>query len=309
MNVLPSVDLLLEKTSESFRVLEPLAHYREALENTKVRPDGRAFLETRELSVSGNTIGTADGSAEVRIGSTCVVAGIKLEIGEPNNINEPAHGNLDIDVQLQPFCSQRHKFGAYSEEALTMGEFVRRTILSKGAIDLADLCIEENVCVWSMKVDVVCLDDDGSVVDAALIATYAALYSLELPALRTTPNGNGGGRHAGLAVVSKHESLPEGMEIKYPTRRLPTYQVPYCMSFGVFEKKVLIADPSAGEENLVNPTFVCVGVVSEDECKGNMSMYKVGGDGVALSVMKDAFAESRRSRMRELQACLRKALA
>ena len=184
MNVLPNVESLLEKTSESFQVLEPLEHYRATLEETNARPDGRALLERRGLSIVANLIGTADGSAEVKIGSTCVVAGIKMEIGEPNNINEPAHGNLDIDVQLQPFCSRRHKFGAYSEEALAMGEFLRRTILSKGVIDLADLCIEENVCVWSMKIDVLCLDDDGSVIDAALIATYAALYSLELPALR-----------------------------------------------------------------------------------------------------------------------------
>lgn len=48
---------------------------------------------------------------------------------------------------------------------------------------MADLSIEKGKSAWKLMVDVYCVDHDGNVADAALIAVMAALRSLRLPAV------------------------------------------------------------------------------------------------------------------------------
>ena len=49
-------------------------------------------------------------------------------------------------------------------------------------VQVEDLCIEEGKLAWKIHLDVVCVDDDGNVHDAAHLAALAALQKLELPA-------------------------------------------------------------------------------------------------------------------------------
>ena len=48
-------------------------------------------------------------------------------------------------------------------------------LFSAGAVDLEGLCIEEGALVWVLYLDVVCLVDDGNVLDAATVAAFLAL--------------------------------------------------------------------------------------------------------------------------------------
>jgi exosome complex component RRP43 len=48
-------------------------------------------------------------------------------------------------------------------------------------LDKKQLCIEEGKFVWMLKADIVCLDHDGNVTDAALIALALALRTLKVP--------------------------------------------------------------------------------------------------------------------------------
>lgn len=42
-------------------------------------------------------------------------------------------------------------------------------------VDLNDLCISEGKAVWVLYADIVCLNDDGNVFDASLLALVSAL--------------------------------------------------------------------------------------------------------------------------------------
>lgn len=56
------------------------------------RSDGRGLLEPRDIGVEYGVAPAANGSARVRIGGTEVVAGVKLEVGEPG----PARVSVDV---------------------------------------------------------------------------------------------------------------------------------------------------------------------------------------------------------------------
>ena len=47
------------------------------------RLDGRGLTETRPLKIETNIIQKANGSARVTLGNTQVIAGVKIDTGEP----------------------------------------------------------------------------------------------------------------------------------------------------------------------------------------------------------------------------------
>lgn len=74
-----------------YRVIHPIKYYRDYI-NHNVRPDGREYDQFRPIRINVNSIGTADGSAIVKLGNTTVVCGIKavriflIEIQSKDNL-------------------------------------------------------------------------------------------------------------------------------------------------------------------------------------------------------------------------------
>ena len=56
------------------------------------RADGRKFDEYRKIEIETGLISKAEGSARVKIGNTQVVAGIKMDIGDPYPDTPNIHG-------------------------------------------------------------------------------------------------------------------------------------------------------------------------------------------------------------------------
>jgi len=65
---------------DAFKKLYPEEFYRNFIESG-IRPDGRAFGRARPTTIGLGAVETADSSALVKVGSTTVLAGIKLEVG------------------------------------------------------------------------------------------------------------------------------------------------------------------------------------------------------------------------------------
>lgn len=61
------------------RIIHPKKYYRNYLAHS-IRPDGREFDAFRPIRINIKSVGTADGSAIVKLGSTTVVCGIKAVI-------------------------------------------------------------------------------------------------------------------------------------------------------------------------------------------------------------------------------------
>jgi len=59
--------------------------------------------------------------------------------------------------------------------------FVQRTLVRSGIVELSDLGIQEGKIAWKLVVSIVCLNHDGNIEDASLLAALTALSDTKLP--------------------------------------------------------------------------------------------------------------------------------
>lgn len=143
---------------------------------TNTRPDGREFLEYRPTIINIDSISKAEGSALVKIGNTTVICGIKAELAEPDN-TEPNFGFVVPNIDMTKLCSPKYRAVGVSLDAQIMNQTLYNILINSNCLDLTELCIAKGKLVWTLYCDLVCLDDDGSVLDVAVIALMSALKS------------------------------------------------------------------------------------------------------------------------------------
>jgi exosome complex component RRP42 len=147
------------------------------------RLDGRGPDEYRPTSIEPGFVVTADGSALVRVGTTAVLAGIKLEPGKPFP-DTPNAGVLTTNAELTPLSSPTFEPGPPQPAAIEVSRVVDRAIRAAETIDLARLCVTPGEKTWVCYVDLHVLDHGGNLIDAALLAGVAALSHATVPAKR-----------------------------------------------------------------------------------------------------------------------------
>lgn len=147
------------------------------------RADGRAFDEFRDINIETGVVLKAEGSAKVKIGNTQVLAGIKMDVGEPYP-DTPDQGVMTTAAELIPLASPDFESGPPDQEAIELARVVDRGIRESKLIDVEKLCIEPNEKVWIVFIDIHILDYDGNLFDAASLAALAALMTTKVPAER-----------------------------------------------------------------------------------------------------------------------------
>lgn len=146
------------------------------------RFDGRDLLEHRKIDLELNVSNKAEGSARVRLGRTDVIAGVKLQVGEPYP-DSPDKGNLMVSGDLLPLASPRFEMGPPDFYAIELPRLVDRAIRESGMIDMEKLVITPGEKVWTVIIDIYPINDDGNLIDAATFAAVTALkntFMLEL---------------------------------------------------------------------------------------------------------------------------------
>jgi exosome complex component RRP42 len=151
-------------------------------ENGK-RSDGRKFDEFRNIEIEPGVISKAEGSARVKIGNTQVIAGIKMDIGEPYP-DTPDSGVMTTAAELIPLASPDFEAGPPRENAIELARVVDRGIRESELIEVDKLCIEAGEKVWMVFIDIHIIDFDGNLFDAASLASLAALLTTKVPAER-----------------------------------------------------------------------------------------------------------------------------
>jgi exosome complex component RRP42 len=144
------------------------------------RTDGRALDQFREVLVEKGLIKTANGSARVKLGNTHVLVGVKLEKGEPFP-DAPESGILVVNAELLPLASPTFEPGPPREEAIELARVVDRGIRESEAIELEKLSITPGEEVWAVFIDIDVVDHDGNLIDAAALASIAALQDTKPP--------------------------------------------------------------------------------------------------------------------------------
>lgn len=147
------------------------------------RADGRNFEDFRNIEIETGVISKAEGSARVKIGNTLVIAGIKMDVGEPYP-DSPDSGVMSTTAELIPMASPDFEAGPPRENAIELARVVDRGIRESEIIEVNKLCIEPGEKVWIIFIDIHILDYDGNLFDAASLASLAALMTAKVPAER-----------------------------------------------------------------------------------------------------------------------------
>jgi exosome complex component RRP42 len=151
----------------------------EALSRGK-RLDGRNFESYRDLEVEIGIIDKANGSAKVKLGNTEVLAGVKVETGEPFEGLEDK-GALIMSAEVLPTASSHVEPGPPDEEAIELSRVVDRGIRESQMLDLSKLALIPGKIVYTIFVDCSIINSDGNLLDATSYAVVAALLTCKLP--------------------------------------------------------------------------------------------------------------------------------
>ena len=145
-----------------------------------IRYDSRKLLDYRDIKIEYGASVNAEGSARVKIGDTEIIAGVKLEIGEPYP-DIPEEGVLIVGAEFLPMANPDFESGPPGIQAIELARIVDRGIRESKTIDVKKLCIEKGEKVWMMLVDICPINDSGNLIDCAGLAALAALKDTRFP--------------------------------------------------------------------------------------------------------------------------------
>lgn len=212
------------------------------------RGDARALDEYRTIRIRTGHITKAEGSAEVWLGHTRVLAGVKLKPGTPYP-DSPDSGTLSTAAEMNPLAAPDFEAGPPRPEGIELARVVDRGVRESGLIDFKKLCVTPGEKIWTVFLDLHILDYDGNLFDACSIAALAAVLGA------TVPNKQ-------YAVGEEDTPLP-----------LTTRDPPISCTVAKFGKTIMI-DPSLDEDLTMEARLT---VACDD--KGHIRAMQKGGSG------------------------------
>ena len=208
-----------------------------------LRPDGRHLRQPRSSELQRKTLGSALGSASLRLGRSSVMAGVRGELEEL--------GRIEVSVELPPLCSALFR---EKHRALGQMSFLSKTLTEilnlPSVFDPTQLVCQGEVS-WVLHVHIICLNYDGNAFDLCLLAAIAALEDAEMPALVKIP-GPDGPEAERLAIAP-----PNSPDVVAEARKLLLLQRPLPVTFARMPGGQWVLDPCAVEESLGASVSLC----------------------------------------------------
>jgi len=212
------------------------------------RIDDRSFDQYREIKIKQGVIKSAEGSADVSIGNTRVIAGVKMDLDEPFP-DTPEEGILIVNAEFNPLASPDFESGPPGENAIELARIVDRGLRESKCIELEKLCITPKEKVWCVFVDIDIIDHDGNLLDCAALAAIAALLDTKMP------------------KIEDDEIIREDLENPLPIKYKPV-NITVCK----IGDKILL-DPNLKEERVVD-SKLSIAVRDDDKI---CALQKMGG--------------------------------
>ena len=235
--------------------------------NNNVRGDKRELLQFRQIRLVTGSILAANGSAKASIGQTEVICGIKAELTKPAAA-EPKKGFIVCNVDLPPLCSPKFKPGPPSDQAQVATKFLDNLVKSSNLIDLEELSIEVDKLVWVLYCDIICINYDGNLLDACVLALVSALQNTQLP----------------IVTMDTDEVVRTNTE---ESKTLTINSYPVACSF-TYLNDYMICDPTLLEEDLTSGRLTIV----TDENAKLIYVEKPGGNAVTQTQLSACIKEA-----------------
>ncbi|XP_013408376.1 exosome complex component RRP45 [Lingula anatina] len=222
------------------------------------RLDGREAYDYRKLKI---TFGIDRGCCSVELGLTRVLAQVSCEITEPKQ-TRPTEGLLNVNLELSPMAAPHFEAGRLSEYGVELNRLLERCIKDSRCIDTESLCIIAGEKVFSVRVDVHVLNEEGNIMDCASIAAMAALAHFRRPDVTVD------GEEVTIHKAEEREPIP-----------LSLHHMPICVTFAFYEQgKYLLVDPTEKEEKVMDGKMVIAMNKHREICTlqmtGNMLLLK-----------------------------------
>jgi exosome complex component RRP42 len=229
-----------------------------------LRADGRSIHAPRSIKIKTGVLDKAEGSAQVSLGNTQVLVGVKVELGQPFK-DTPNQGVLVVHAENVPLASPIFEPGPPDENAIELARVIDRSLREVKAVDLESLVIRVGEKAWNLWVDVYVLDHDGNLFDASMLAAMAALATTRIPDYEETETGE---------IVVKRESASRQLKIN-------------CMVTTVTLAKIgdyLVVDPTFEEEVIADYRLV----LAFDDKLRIVGAQKTGPGGMKMGELREA---------------------
>jgi exosome complex component RRP42 len=194
------------------------------------RIDGRDLFEYRDFKIDVNIVKEAEGSADVSLGQSRVITGVKYELGPPFP-DMPDKGVYTVMAELIPMASPIFESGPPDEQSIELARLIDRPIRSADTIQNDLLCIIPEKLVYILFIDVYVLNYSGNLIDCGAISSLAALISSKIPTSK---------------IIDKETGVVEWDGGYFNTKKL-IKNLPISVTFGKIED-VIFVDPNLTEE-------------------------------------------------------------
>lgn len=214
-------------------------HIKKNLKNG-IRIDERSLWEFRDISIDTDIVEAAEGSADVRLGNTRIMTGLKYDIGTPFP-DLPDEGVCTVMAELLPLASPLFERGPPDEQSIELARVVDRGIRHADCIQTKRLCIKEKEAVYILFLDMYVINYSGNLIDCGGIGALAALVSAQLPEGKWN-------EETGESEWTGNYIKPEEL----------VNELPIAITFGKLDD-ILFVDPSLPEELVIDGsvTFSC----------------------------------------------------
>ncbi len=226
------------------------------------RLDGRKNKDKyREIKIEKGVLANANGSARVEIGNTMVLVGVKFEVMTPFP-DSADEGMLMVNAEFSPIAHPEFEPGPPGETSIELSRIVDRGIRESKAIDMKKLCIKKGEKAWMVFIDIYIQNADGNLIDAAALASLAALNNAKLPEYNEK-----------TGIVDQHTLTKTGLSMNCQ---------PIACTFSFLPKDTVLVDTCCEEEKESAGRFSIT--VSE---KAIHSLQKGGVFGLSLEDMDE----------------------
>ena len=241
------------------------------------RLDGRNLDDIRPLEIELDIIKKANGSAKVKLGNSEVIAGVKIETGEPFEGLENK-GALIVSAEVLPTASPYIEPGPPDEETVELARVVDRGIRESEMIDLDKLVLVPGKIVYTIFVDCSVINADGNLFDATSYAVVLALATSKVPIFEMQD---------GKVVHTGNNQDP------------PITTIPISIT-AIRIGEAVILDPTSEEEACMNARITIT-----TDSNGDYTAIQKGSTGAFTVVQIKKAAETARIKGEEVRARLK----
>ncbi|KAI4354689.1 hypothetical protein L6164_003536 [Bauhinia variegata] len=234
------------------------------INGAELRVDGRRPFDYRKLTIK---FGRDDGSSEVQLGQTHVMAFVTAQLVQPYR-DRQNEGTLSIFTEFSPMADPSFEPGRPGELAVELGRIIDRGLRESRAVDMESLCVLSGKLAWAIRIDIHILDNGGNLVDASNIAALAALLTFRRPECSL---GGEDGQQVVVHPPEEREPIP-----------LIVHHLPIAVTFGFFSNEnIMVIDPTHHEESVMTGRMTATLNANGDVC----AIQKAGGEGIFQRVI------------------------